>query len=972
MASRFFLILIVDYTQTLNKLFFIGLTGLLLLMTEALAQPAEPILRTESGMHQSIGRRAAVDAAGKYILTCSDDKTARLWDAATGKALQTIRVPVGDTREGKLYACALSADGKWAALGGQTGFEWSASYSIYIINIQTGEIAHRIESLPAIINDLEFSPDGNYLSAGLGKTAGVRIFGTKDWQLLHTLEGYTAAVYNLSFSKEGKMAVAAFDGKLRIYKKEMSLEKEIRTSTGGKLYSVAFHPDGKLLAVGYHDSHKIDVFQTTDASLAYQPSMEGAGTEPGALEMLCFSADGAQLFGTGRASMPGADSTRKWILRSWDKGGEGAYQDLPVLKNAASDIKLLPNRKLALLGATPDLAVVEEAKKILWYKAPGVVDYTQSDRADFAINHEGTIVSIHPGSGPVLYFDISKRGFLSAPVTVRSFRDSVSGTQVKNWEGSLQPELNGSKLSIFSENERCFSTDISADGKWILLGGAFNLYLSNARGERIWKTALPGIPISVVLSGNEKMACACLSDGTVRWYSMSDGKELLSLFLHPDQQRWVLYTPSGYYDAAPGAEDLLGWHMNNGPSGKPSFLPVSRYREQFYRTDIIDALYETFNEAQAISLANQRSGKKTLVGSIISKPIPVIQINSPQNGSLVSSNQLRLQYQVKNPAGSPATKIKVLVNGRPVMGERGVKTNATGSQELLLNIPSSDCVVTLLAENENGTSPEANLYLKWSDENKNADPESKKPTLYVLSVGISEYRNRDYSLRFAAKDATDFARVMQSQQGRFYKDVVIKKLTDADATKVNILDALEWIQSKTQKNDIAMIFFAGHGLNDNNGVYYMLPVDADAERLRSTCINFEEIKQTQGSIEGRVLVFIDACHSGNVLGGNSTYINGLINLLTSTVKGAGAITLTSSTGKEVSFEDPSWENGAFTKALVEGLSGAAALDEDQEITYTSLSLYISRKVKKLTADRQHPTLVPAPNTPDFTIALGKK
>jgi uncharacterized caspase-like protein len=138
---------------------------------------------------------------------------------------------------------------------------------------------------------------------------------------------------------------------------------------------------------------------------------------------------------------------------------------------------------------------------------------------------------------------------------------------------------------------------------------------------------------------------------------------------------------------------------------------------------------------------------------------------------------------------------------------------------------------------------------------------------------------------------------------------------------------------------------------------------------RSSCINFEEIKQTQSSIEGKVIVFIDACHSGNVLGGN--YINGLINLLTSTVKGAGAITFTSSTGKEVSLEDPAWGNGAFTKAVIEGLGGAAAFEDEKEITYTSLSLYISRRVKKLTDGRQSPTLVPTPNTPDFIIATRK-
>ena len=201
--------------------------------------------------------------------------------------------------------------------------------------------------------------------------------------------------------------------------------------------------------------------------------------------------------------------------------------------------------------------------------------------------------------------------------------------------------------------------------------------------------------------------------------------------------------------------------------------------------------------------------------------------------------------------------------------------------------------------------------------------------------------------------------------------MVIKTLINKDATKDGITDGLEWIQKQTGQKDLAMIFYAGHGVNDNNGIFYMLPVGADLARVRTTCLNFEELKQTVSNIAGKVVVFIDACHSGNVMGvrrGESD-INALVNELSSTEN--GAITFTSSTGKEFSLEDKSWGNGAFTKAVIEGLNGKAVINNKNKITVKSLDAYVSERVKELTKGNQHPTSVSPVNVPDFPIAVIK-
>jgi hypothetical protein len=73
-------------------------------------------------------------------------------------------------------------------------------------------------------------------------------------------------------------------------------------------------------------------------------------------------------------------------------------------------------------------------------------------------------------------------------------------------------------------------------------------------------------------------------------------------------------------------------------------------------------------------------------------------------------------------------------------------------------------------------------------------------------------------------------------------------------------------------------------------------------------------------------------------------------------------------------EDPAWDNGAFTKALVEGLGSPgtpskAKLADDPTITPKLLDAYIARRVKALTEGKQSPVMTST--APDFPLALAR-
>jgi hypothetical protein len=83
----------------------------------------EPLLRLETGNHTAIIRRIATDKAGRWAVTASDDKTARVWEVATGREVMVLRPPQDTGNEGKPFAVAMSPDGSTVAVGGWTNSE---------------------------------------------------------------------------------------------------------------------------------------------------------------------------------------------------------------------------------------------------------------------------------------------------------------------------------------------------------------------------------------------------------------------------------------------------------------------------------------------------------------------------------------------------------------------------------------------------------------------------------------------------------------------------------------------------------------------------------------------------------------------------------------------------------------------------------------------------------------------------------
>lgn len=236
---------------------------------------------------------------GKTIASGSGDETIRLWDAQTGRHLQTITRP-----KTWITSISFSPDGKtMAAASGFDIYFWDTATGTLLQTI-TGETDHIQEDID--FKCISFSPDGKLLASGGGNLdSTVRFWDVSTGMEIKSLRGHKESIESVSFSPNGKLlASASQDGTIRLW--DTATGNHLQTFTGNTIifWSVSFSPDGKTIASG-------NGVALTLWDVATGKQLRSKVTDAGGITSVSFSPNG-KVIATGDSG----DSTYNVIL--WD------------------------------------------------------------------------------------------------------------------------------------------------------------------------------------------------------------------------------------------------------------------------------------------------------------------------------------------------------------------------------------------------------------------------------------------------------------------------------------------------------------------------------------------------------------------------------------------------------------------------------------------------------------------------------
>ncbi len=223
----------------------------------------------------------------------------------------------------------------------------------------------------------------------------------------------------------------------------------------------------------------------------------------------------------------------------------------------------------------------------------------------------------------------------------------------------------------------------------------------------------------------------------------------------------------------------------------------------------------------------------------------------------------------------------------------------------------------------------------------------------ALVIGISDYPAPIPKMPAVANDVREMANLLGSDKGPFPAQNVLR-LTDADATSVKVIEAIESTFSKVQPDDSVFAYMAGHGAVVG-GDYYFVAHHTNAEDIPSTGVPLKRIKEIfDASPSQRAFLWLDFCHSGGIIPRDlSTEPDDevIISRDLKVVQGLGKRIIAAYTPPQSAWESTAVGHGLFTDALLKGLRGEAA--NKGEVTINSLFDYISRQME---SDWQRPMM----------------
>jgi WD40 repeat protein/uncharacterized caspase-like protein len=795
--------------------------------------------------HTEYVRSAVFSPDGKYVLTASYDKTARIWEVSSGKEVHVLSRHTDDVNSAAEHSpvdAVFSPDGRYV-LTVENYFD----DSIRIYDVSSGKESQVLSGHTDWVNSAVFSPDGKYtLTASSDDTA--RIFEVASGKELQLLTGHTSSVYSAVFSPDGKYALTASEDNARIF--EVSSGKELHVLSGytDTVNSAVFSSDGKYALTASGDTtariYEVSSGKEFNVLTGHKRKVKSADFSPDGKYALTASYDDtARIFevSSGKESRVLLGHT-KWV-------------------NSAV---FSPDGKYALTAGGDkttriyDVSSGRQLQVLSWHTYEVTsAKFSPDGKYVLTASHDNTARIWDVSSGSQLQVFSGHTWELNSAVF------SSDGNHVLTASGDFTARIfevsSGQEVHVLSGHTSSVNSAVfSPDGKYALTASEDNarIFEVSSGKELQVLSGHTGWVNSAVFSPDGKHILTTSEDHKTILWDAATGNALYTR-LQLKGNDWLVYDEHYRFDGTPGAIEKLYFVCGLEP------IELGQMKDALYVPGLAGKI-----------LNGEDINYKKLSDLDICGALPIIEkINESPDGWEFSIEQRRW----------PIVRLEVMVDGKTVKtiapdqlkfvyAKATLRLTRTDLQQHLKLGEENRVSVIAITENDKREFKSRGVQIELE-----AEGEKQDPNLYMLMIGVNDYKDDALDLRFPVQDARAFGSALESSARKLLgNDKVfvynVQSKTDNTAVyttpeRAGVMKALEDIGKKAKTNDVLFIFFAGHGVMqgaDNTFTF----LTADASKLNPVGISTTDLKSWL-SPEGpfhmmpnKTVLVYDACNSG--------------------------------------------------------------------------------------------------------------
>ena len=926
----------------------------------------------------------AISPNQKLFATGSGRSTGRgdifLWDAQTFKMLKHF-----DLTGSKSYATALmfSKNGKVLYNTGSFGMVLGR-------NIKTGKIEAGFENAGhGYPCPCGFSPDRKYVySACASKwviqdmTAGKPIHSLKD-----AMFGYSSIAFNITnqtFAVAGQSTSEKYV--INLYYTQTG--RFIRTLNGypGQITSVQFSHDNFKIASGNYQ-RPTRVWELNGGG-GFKNFVEGAYSKRGdIISTVAFSNDDKTLYNgiQGR-------------IYAWRTKDGKMVKRIMKGSHERRNIVLTPDGKNILHNSGS--ALLWDAKT---GEPTGNLGRARTMTRSIAVSPQGDIFYAG-GYKEIKRWDaktLKELPALKSDGYIWEIAVSPDGKTLatRNFGVSLRDATTGALLKRLKGNNIQAPT-FSPDGKLLAIAQGDDIQLLNATNLnpiRILK-GHTDVVNALHFSYDNRLLVSGSEDTSLKLWDVKTGKLVATLHAL-DGEDFIITTPELYYMTTKGGLKGVAFRVGD------KVFPFEQFDLQYNRPDLV--LQKIGYASPRVIKAYKRAYKKRLqkLGfdeSRFNKDFHLPTIRLLTRKLPVNTSKKQLFFKVKaEDTKYTLDRLYVYVNDTPINGSNGINLRNKRSKafEKKMNLELSNGLNKIQVSVMNDKGVES---LRETFE-INYDGPKATPSLYVIALGVSKYKNPKMNLNYARKDAQDVVNTLL-QKKKEYTQMIVDTLFDKSATIENVKKLKQQL-STTKVDDQVMVFIASHGLLDEKLDYYLAMHDVNFKKPSEKGLPYEDLEGLLDGIPARnKVLMIDACHSGEIDKQDRQEFKTNTNAGTISARGftktnqekttttqeesddfnfdvadfkqvglgnsfdlmkkmfadlrrnSGATVISAAGGMEYALEGNLWKNGVFTYCLLSGMKNKEAdLNKDGKVMLSELQKYLKQQVPKVTNGKQQPT-----------------